>query len=130
MPDFINSSAMILKPKQAFLEWLRSENIHQTLPADTREMLSTLNLDVMRANGTVVAMPLIKTDLHHESQQFVATHAPEILDTELLRWGLTSAALPATPPLQLLQDWFDLSYHSHMIVFDAEAAQWKQLTTD
>lgn len=118
MTSALKSSAIILKPKVSFHTWINSSEIKKLIPAEVRNMLNDYPLDVMRANASVMAIPLVSTDLNIDFEQFITKHAIEILTTELSRWGFQISAKPAKPELELLKEWFDISYHSNLFFFD------------
>lgn len=111
---YIRSSAIMLVPKEAYEAWLLSAEILPQLSAVARAELEAINLTGMRHNATVIATPPVKKDIEAELNDFVAKNPDIILAAEFDRRGLKLSVKPAMPTSELLQRWFDISYHQFM----------------
>ena len=107
-------SAIVVKPKQKFLDWLASEQIKNHIPKETFDVLTSFEPAAFRRNGSVIAIPLITTNLE-EVNQFIEANTDKILSIELSRWGLATPVLPSTDKLDLVKEWFDITFHSRLL---------------
>lgn len=114
MNNFINdASAIIVKPNDQFFSWLTSESIKNTIPKETYDVLEAYEPIAFRKNGTVITIPLIVAKLS-EAKRFVEENSDKILSTELSRWGLDRSVLPPSKAQDLVNQWFDITYHSQV----------------
>lgn len=111
---YIRCSAIMLVPKANYEAWLLSVEILPQLSEVARAELESINLTGMQLNATVIATPPIKKDIEAELNDFVAKNADQILAAEFDRRGLQMSNKPNIPAIELLQNWFDISYHQFM----------------
>tara|TARA_R110000868_G_scaffold368280_7_gene631351 strand:- start:2338 stop:2706 length:369 start_codon:yes stop_codon:yes gene_type:complete len=120
MTQALRYSGLIIKPTENFYNWISGEEIGNQLSAELFELLKSTSLDVMRANATVMAVPLISGDKESAVKKFVAKNASDIIEVELSRWELSIDEKPSDTDDELVQAWFDISYHTHIFSFDDE----------
>jgi hypothetical protein len=108
MATLVNASAIIMKPKQAFYDWLTGAS-----PSSTADSI----LDDLRANATVIAIPFSEMQLKADFEKCIAAHSNEIIAIELSRYGLSK---PASDDASLMKEWFDISYHARVFAFGPE----------
>lgn len=114
MNSIINSSAVIIKPKPEFLQWLASDSVFSSLPTKDKIFLETQTLWLMRANATIISMPFMQSNDDKTADEFVDSHAAQILEAEFDRWSIPAAARPEEVNLALLKSWFDITYHARI----------------
>jgi hypothetical protein len=106
-------SAIVVKPKQKFLDWLASEQIKNHIPKETFDVLTSFEPTAFRRNSSVIAIPLVTTSLK-EVDGFIEANPDKILSIELSRWGLKTSVLPSTNKLDLVREWFDITFHAQL----------------
>lgn len=116
--EYVRSSAIMPAPKMEFEQWLLSAEIIKHLSAAARKELESVNLAGMRINSTIIATPPIQSDIESELTAFMKKNPDKILEAEFDRRGLSMTLKPQVPTLELLNKWFDISYHQ--FVFSLE----------
>lgn len=111
MTRIANSSAIILKPNSVFWDWVHGDEVLAKFSKQDRDKLNETNLEFVRANATVIAIPLLKDEALDEAEAYIASHADEILQTEFQRWGINASLKPSDSAMELLARWFDISHH-------------------
>ncbi len=114
MLKMINRSAVILRAKPEFEQWLANAKVFASMPPEMQELLKQISLEDIRANGTVIFIPLVQNNTLGESAEFIKNNADKILEQVFARWGISSAHKPAKPALEILSVWFDLTHHTNV----------------
>ncbi|MDC7718198.1 VacJ [Vogesella sp. DC21W] len=96
----VNRSIAILKPRQPFLDWLKS------LPGGLDEQLELVQL-----RGDCNALLIPAADDYDSAEDFVRQHYHSLFAAELADWCEDEAFWPALTPA-LFTDWFDVEIHS------------------
>jgi len=96
----VNRSVVIVRPKQPFLDWLR------TLPGGIDP---TVTLDALQQNGNALLVPA--EDDADAIEAFVLGHAVKLFQAELADWCEDEALWPAPLSPENFRQWFDLSIH-------------------
>ncbi len=97
----INRSVVILKPTQAFLDWVLE------LP-DPEPM--ELTLEDLRHDCTALLIP--DFDDETGALEFIYDYYEELFEIELDAWYSDESLWPAERTLEMFQDWFDIEIHS------------------
>lgn len=103
--ESINRSAIVVKIKQPFIDWLKQ------LP-DADDVLPTLDED-----GTVYLIPAFDTP--EQVERYIRKNAGDIIDQELFGWCTEESWWPKQRTHKMLQEWFSVEFHS--IILDMEA---------
>lgn len=96
----VNRSIAILKPRQPFLDWLKS------LPGGLDEQLELVQL-----RGDCNALLIPAADDYDSAEDFVRQHYHSLFAAELADWCEDEAFWPALTPA-LFTEWFDVEIHS------------------
>lgn len=96
----VNRSIAILKPRQPFLDWLKS------LPGGLDEQLELVQL-----RGDCNALLIPAADDYDSADDFVRQHYHSLFAAELADWCEDEAFWPALTPA-LFGEWFDVEIHS------------------
>ena len=99
----LNRSAVVVKPKQAFLDWLRA--------ADPTS--HDLTLRDLAEEPTIYLIP--ECDTEAEIDQVLRTLCEEIFTEQLASWFNEEPAWPHDRRFEIFCDWFDVQYHSMLI---------------
>jgi hypothetical protein len=110
----MNSSALIMKPKPEFLEWMSHPTIVSSLSTETQQYLQSQTLASMRANATIISIPLLGINMNEEANKYTELYAAEMLEAEFQRWGVPLELRPKECDASLLRSWFDISYHTRI----------------
>ncbi|TDR80351.1 VacJ [Paludibacterium purpuratum] len=96
----VNRSVAILRPKQPFLDWLKS------LPGgfETEPTLHDL-----RENGNALLVPAV--DDLDELAEFIAENCIEMFEAELADWCEEDKLWPQQRSQALFERWFDIEVH-------------------
>ena len=98
--DMINRSALLVKPGQPFLDWLRRVD-----PTSAE-----LTLEDLRREPTIYLLPEWETE--GEAHQHLAEVCSEIFEEQLNGWYRVPTAWPENRELNEFLRWFDCSFHS------------------
>jgi len=98
----VNRQVAILKPREPFLEWLKTHNIFQK---SSRE-------DIEK-DATVFLIP--EFDFKQDSDNYIHSIFPDLFEMQLNEWNLDEELWPKNRNYDLFNKWFDLSYHSIVI---------------
>lgn len=91
----VNRSAVILKPRQPFVDWANS------LPGETK-----VTLEELRADPTVTLLP--ESERPGAQMQYVQRHCSELFSYQLWSWHTDEAGWPAKRDWRVFQTWFDI----------------------
>jgi hypothetical protein len=98
--DMIKRSALLVKPGQPFLDWLRRVD-----PTSAQ-----LTLEDLRREPTIYLLPEWETE--EEALQHLAEVCSEIFEEELNGWYRVPTAWPEDREVHEFLRWFDCSFHS------------------
>src|SRR5215472_11205211 len=101
--DVLNRSAIVVKPKQAFLDWLHS--------ADPTSVDLTL-LDLVREQ-TIYLIPECERD--EEVAKVLRELCEEIFEEQLAAWYTDRSTWPPDRSLDVFCHWFDYQHHSMLV---------------
>ncbi|UDM15699.1 VacJ [Vogesella sp. XCS3] len=96
----VNRSIAILKPRQPFLDWLKS------LPGGLDEQLELVQL-----RGDCNALLIPAADDYDSAEDFVRQHYHSLFSAELADWCDDESFWPELTPV-LFTEWFDVEIHS------------------
>jgi hypothetical protein len=99
----INRSLIVVKPKQPFLDWIRSVDPDQTL-----------DLKDISDDPTAYLIPECGTD--EEREQIIDWCADFLFEQELWSWYTDEDLWPVRRDAQTFREWFEVEFHS--LVFD------------
>lgn len=99
----INRSAVVVKPAQPFLDWLRRVD----------ETSRHLTEDEFGQEPTIYLLPKWETD--DEALKYLADVCDEIFQEQLNSWYRVPSVWPAQRDLKTFLLWFDCSFHSIVI---------------
>ena len=97
----INRTAIVLKPKQPFLDWLNA------LP-DNDGM--TFTLERVREGGTAYLVP--DYDYDEQTEECIKKVYPDLFAEELWDWCTEEDWWPERRDLRTFRKWFDVEVHS------------------
>jgi hypothetical protein len=100
----INRSAVLVKPAQPFLDWLRSVD-----PASTN-----LKLEDLRQEPSIYLLP--EFDNNEDALKFLPKVCKQIFKEQLESWWTEPSDWPADQGIAALKQWFEFSFHS--MIFD------------
>lgn len=106
---FVDRTAAVLKPTEAFLQWLQQ----------TDEEMPELTLSQLRANCTVFLLPLF--DEPEEVVAYFNERFESIFEAELSSWTVDSVDWPKELNLDLFWQFFELEVHD--TVLDLEESE-------
>lgn len=112
----VDRSAAVLKPTQAFLDWLNH------LPGNE----VSLTLDEIRSDCTVVMIPEVNDQ--EDGVAFIDDIADKLFEMELSSWVSEESLWPQKRNLKLFWEWFDVEIH--VGVMDAVEADIHNTRTD
>lgn len=98
----VNRSLAIIKPRQAFLDWLLS------LPIEWAE--GELTLAELREDCNVFLIPMFES--LDEAHRFMLARWEMIFEGELADWCDDLSYWPETLSLELFEAWFEIEVHS------------------
>jgi hypothetical protein len=104
----VNRSALVVIPKQPFLDWLRFADPDD--PPDT----DTLTLEDLRTEPTIYLIPECADE--DALQKYLQRHCVEIFEEELNSWLTDDTIWPFDRGYDTFCRWFAVSFHS--IVLD------------
>ncbi len=99
----LNRSAVVLKPKQPFVDWLNA------LPGEDK-----YTLDQLRGEPRVILLP--KFSRPGEEIGYLRKISPELFSYQLWGWYTDESAWPGQRDWNVFQEWFDIRFCSE--VFD------------
>lgn len=98
--------AVIIKPTQLFLNWVKS------IPGDANS--NTMELKDLREDCTTLLIPPFESPT--EAQEYIEEIYEDLFNAELESWCTDSSLWPKKRDYYTFKSWFDLEYHS--IVYD------------
>ena len=102
--ESINRTAVVIKPKQPFIDWLNSipdENIDFTL-----EQISNDNITFL----------IPQYDNPEDSKRYIEKRFNQIFEWELFGWITTEELWPKNRTWKMFQEWFSVEINSE--IFD------------
>ena len=100
----INRMIAILRPKQAFLDWINS------MPDDP----NTMTMELVAHENLCFLIP--EYESNEQGREFILKNAEAILEVQLEGWDQSGETWPEKLERRLLQNFFDIEIHSE--VFD------------
>jgi hypothetical protein len=97
----VNRSVAVIRPKAAFLQWLRS------LPGGQN---SQLTLDTLQQNSNALLIP--PADEPEAVAAFLRTHVESIFQAELADWCDDEQLWPQPLSAERFAQWFDIDVHA------------------
>ncbi len=98
----INRSAVIVKPKKPFLEWLNG------LPSEEKR-----SLDDIRDECTVFLIP--EYDMAKEAKDFIKRNFKTIFRIELEGWHTDPKDVPEKLTYKMFKEWFECEISSEIV---------------
>jgi hypothetical protein len=99
----INRTVAVLKPKQAFVDWVNS------MPGDGPPMAIEEIFD------DCLCFLIPEYDTNEQALEFILKNAQPILEAELIGWDQSGDTWPDKLDRRLLQKFFDVEIHSEVI---------------
>ncbi|MGE5682546.1 MAG: hypothetical protein ACM34K_16895 [Bacillota bacterium] len=99
----IDRHLVIIKPKQPFLDWLKS----------LAEENSSLVIEDIRHDNTAFMIP--SNELIEQDQKYIKSIFPDLFEMELEEWSLDTDLWPGDRTYELFQEWFDTEIHTIVI---------------
>jgi hypothetical protein len=99
----LNRSAIVVIPKQPFLDWLRGIDAANT----------ELNLDDLAAEPTIYLLPTC--DSEEAMTEYLSEVYADIFDEELNGWHTDDSVWPHDPTFEMFGLWFDYRFHSMLV---------------
>jgi hypothetical protein len=99
----INRSAIVVHPKQPFLDWLCSVD-----PTSCE-----LTVEILRDGASIYLIPHCENE--EEAREFPGLKCGEIFEEQLDAWWREPSSWPACRDLEVFDAWFDWSLHSMII---------------
>ncbi|WP_274584888.1 hypothetical protein V6667_06640 [Neisseria leonii] len=106
---FVDRCAVVLKPTQKFLDWLKAGN----------DDLPELGLEQLRSNCTVYLVPEAETP--EAVVAYFDEHYPRVFAAELSAWEEDESRWPQDRGLAAFWQFFDVEIHD--MVLDMEAGE-------
>ncbi len=103
--NMLNRTVAVIRPKQPFLDWLRS------IP-DLK--MGNMTLKRIRSNEQTVFL-LPECDSLDEAQAYVDKIRKTIFEVELEGWWTDPANWPKKMTVKMFHEWFDVELHSMVI---------------
>ena len=101
--DTINRSALLIKPGQAFLDWL-----HEADPTSAH-----LTLEDLQREPTIYL--LAECDNEDQAMDYLAESVTDIFEEQLNEWYRVPATWPKRRDRATFQRWFEFSFHSVIV---------------
>lgn len=108
---FVDRTAVVLKPTQAFLDWLKSSD----------DDLPEMTLEQLRTNCSVYLVPEFETP--EEVVAYLDERYLNFFEAELAAWYTEKSHWPQDMSLQTFWSFFDMEIHD--MVMDTEEAEWQ-----
>jgi len=99
----INRLIAILRPKQAFLDWINS------MPDDP----NTMTMEEVAYENLCFLIP--EYESNEQGREFILKNAEAILEVQLEGWDQSGETWPEKLDRRLLQKFFDIEVHSEVI---------------
>ncbi len=96
--DVVNRSAIVIKPKEPYLDW--ANEVAQTMES----------MDELRQQSTVILIP--KSAYQDHAEIFLRENCVRIFERELDAWSPARELRPANPDYETLTAWFDIEVHA------------------
>ena len=101
--DTLNRSAIVVKPKQPFLDWL-----HASDPSSREICLSDLSQE-----PTIYLVPECDTDA--DVVKVLCKLCEEIFEVQLAGWYTDASTWPRDRSYPVFRQWFDYQHHSMLV---------------
>jgi hypothetical protein len=101
--DTLNRSAIVVKPKQAFLDWLHA--------ADPTSLELTL-LDLVREPTIYL---IRECDTNEEIAEVLSELCEDIFEEQLAGWYTDTSTWPPNRSFDVFCQWFDYQHHSMLV---------------
>ncbi len=98
----INRAAVVVKPAQAFLDWLR-----QVDPS------ADLALTDLQLEPTIYLLPEYATD--EEARAYLRERCGTIFEDQLNGWHRVASAWPTDRSFESFDRWFEYAFHSMLL---------------
>lgn len=100
----INRSLIILKPKQPFLDWLKTQD----------DKLEDLTLERLAEDSTAYLIPELWDDKAQD--EILKVLYADLFEEELEAWWQDETVWPKKRSFKTFEEWFEVDFHS--LVFD------------
>ena len=101
--ETLNRSAVVVRPKQPFLEWLHT--------ADPTSLALTLP-DLVQ-EPTIYLIP--ECDTGEELAAVLSIFCAKIFEEQLAGWYLDTSTWPTNRNFEVFCEWFDFQHHSMLV---------------
>jgi hypothetical protein len=101
----INRQVAVIKPKQAYLEWIKS----------LQDMVDELEIDDLQNDSTAILLPHFDDDT--SSLKYIKSIYPKLFIIELESWSTDNRTWPKKRTWVLFCDWFQIELHSEVLDF-------------
>ena len=112
----VNRGLIVLKPKQPFLDWIKSVDDHQL----------DLSLEYLHDDASAYLIPEWEDDNDHE--EILSWCAEYLFEVELWGWYTDESLWPKKRDLETFRAWFDVEFHS--LVFDVSEDRLEHIDYD
>jgi hypothetical protein len=112
----VNRGLIVLKPKQPFLDWIKSVDDHQL----------DLSLNYLHDDASAYLIPEWEDDSDHE--EILNWCAKYLFEVELWGWYTDESLWPKKRDLETFRAWFDVEFHS--LVFDVSEDRLEHIDYD
>lgn len=99
----LNRSAIVVIPKQPFLEWLNYAD----------EEGDDLDLAAVQNDPAVYLLPVVKSD--EELGRFLQENCADIFEHQLEDWIVDDTLWPVDRGFEVFSRWFAVSFHSTIV---------------
>ena len=99
----LNRSAIVVVPKQPFLDWLRGVDAANT----------ELTLDDLAAEPTIYLLPAY--DSEEAMTEYLSEVYADIFEEELNGWHSDDSVWPRDPAFEMFCLWFDYRFHPMLV---------------
>ena len=101
--DLINRSAIVVRPRQPFLNWLQRVD-----PTS-----AYLALDDLRRQPTIYLLP--ECDSKEQALEFLREISREIFEEQLNGWHRVASVWPSGRDLATIRIWFEIGFHTTIV---------------
>src|SRR5689334_4838949 len=99
----LNRSAIVVTPKQPFLDWLRSID-----PANAE-----LTLEDLGSEPTIYLLPMCENE--EAMTEYLSEVYGDVFEEELNGWHTDDSVWPRDPSFVMFGQWFDYRFHSMLV---------------
>ena len=99
----INRNAVMVRPKQPFLDWIRS------LPGQA----IPISLDSLRTDCDVYLLPEVKDS--EQAMRYLQRQCAEVFKNQLEGWDTEESSWPTNLNWRTFKRWFDIEVHSIVV---------------